>query len=133
MTDLAKLTDAIAQGRRTGSEPIGIRGIEIDFPTALKVQAAVLKQLIASGESLGGWKVGMTSGNARHGGEGFQAIRLCSEISLVQLGRSGLHSPKSYGTRSNRRFASSSVRRFAVALRRLKRKLPSGPLPQHSR
>ena len=62
------LVDGLYTGRRTSAEPPGLGAeamAQIELEDALEMQLAVLNRFTAAGELLGGWKVGLTSGNAR--------------------------------------------------------------------
>lgn len=65
MVDNDMLVQSLYEGRRDGTEPVGVKEADITLPDALKAQLAVLDRLQAGGEVLGGWKVGLTSGRSR--------------------------------------------------------------------
>ena len=63
--DQTALVDALYAARRNGSQPSGLEQVELDLEEALAVQLGVLARFETAGERRGGWKVGLTSGNAR--------------------------------------------------------------------
>jgi 2-keto-4-pentenoate hydratase len=65
MVDQAAIVDALYVARRSSSQPSGLDQVQLGFDEALEVQLRVLDRFKAEGERLGGWKVGLTSGNAR--------------------------------------------------------------------
>lgn len=65
MGDQAAIVDALYKARRTGSQPAGFEQIQLGLEEALAVQLRVLSRFEAEGEKQGGWKVGLTSGQAR--------------------------------------------------------------------
>lgn len=65
MVDQAAVIDTLYVARRNGSQPSGLDQVQFGLEEALAVQLRVLGRFEAEGERLGGWKVGLTSGNAR--------------------------------------------------------------------
>jgi 2-keto-4-pentenoate hydratase len=65
MEGQAAVIDALYVARRNGSQPSGLDNVQFGLEEALDVQLRVLDRFVAEGESLGGWKVGLTSGKAR--------------------------------------------------------------------
>ncbi len=65
MADQAAVVDALYAARRNGSQPSGLDQVQCELEEALAVQLRILDRFKAEGERLGGWKVGLTSGNAR--------------------------------------------------------------------
>ena len=65
MVDQAAVVDALYVARRNGSQPSGLDQVQCGLEEALEVQLRILSRFEAEGEKLGGWKVGLTSGNAR--------------------------------------------------------------------
>ncbi len=65
MVDQAAVVDALYAARRNGSQPSGLDQVQCGLEEALEVQLRILSRFEAEGEKLGGWKVGLTSGNAR--------------------------------------------------------------------
>jgi 2-keto-4-pentenoate hydratase len=59
------LMRALVQARLTGVGDPELSAVGRDLRQALNLQLAVLDRLVASGEQLGGWKVGLTSGARR--------------------------------------------------------------------
>ena len=57
--------DDLYQARRTSTSPTCIDQIPSNLDQTLSLQLHVLQRFEAAGESLGGWKVGLTSGKAR--------------------------------------------------------------------
>src|SRR5262244_1622050 len=65
MADQATVIDALYVARRDGSPPSGLDRVQLGPEEALALQLRVLGRFEGEGERLGGWKVGLTSGNAR--------------------------------------------------------------------
>src|SRR6266545_1485215 len=65
MVDQAAVIDALYVARKNGSQPSGLAQVQLELEEALEMQLRVLGRFEAEGEKLGGWKVGLTSGNAR--------------------------------------------------------------------
>ena len=65
MVSQAAIVDALYVARRNGSQPSGLDQVQLGLEEALEVQLRVLDRFQAEGDRLGGWKVGLTSGNAR--------------------------------------------------------------------
>ena len=65
MVDQAAVIDALYVARKNGSQPSGLDQMQLGLEEALTVQLSVLGRFETAGERLGGWKVGLTSGNAR--------------------------------------------------------------------
>ena len=65
MEGQAAVVDALYVARRNGSPPSGLEQVQLGLEEALAMQLRVLGRFEAEGEKLGGWKVGLTSGNAR--------------------------------------------------------------------
>jgi 2-keto-4-pentenoate hydratase len=65
MVDQAAVIDALYVARKNGSQPSGLAQVQLGLEEALAMQLRVLGRFEAEGEKLGGWKVGLTSGNAR--------------------------------------------------------------------
>jgi len=65
MVDQAAIIDALYAGRKNSSSPSGLDHVQISVEDALAVQLGVLGRFEAAGEKRGGWKVGLTSGQAR--------------------------------------------------------------------
>jgi 2-keto-4-pentenoate hydratase len=63
--DKAALVNALYEARRNGAQPSGLGPVQLDLEEALTVQLGVLARFETAGERRGGWKVGLTSGNAR--------------------------------------------------------------------
>ena len=59
------LIDTLYHARRKGTRPDHVDPAPADLDEALAVQLRVLRRFEATGERLGGWKVGLTSGKAR--------------------------------------------------------------------
>ena len=62
------LIDALYEGRKNGSQPSGLDTLQSEqsnLEDALRLQLKVLDRFEAADQSLGGWKVGLTSGKAR--------------------------------------------------------------------
>ena len=64
-TEQDALIDDLYEARRNGTPPSRIDQIPSELDEALDLQLRVLNRFEAEGESLGGWKVGLTSGKAR--------------------------------------------------------------------
>jgi 2-keto-4-pentenoate hydratase len=65
MGDQAAVIDALYVARKNGEQPSGLAQVQFGLEEALEMQLRVLDRFKAAGEQLGGWKVGLTSGNAR--------------------------------------------------------------------
>ncbi|MGE0820674.1 MAG: 2-keto-4-pentenoate hydratase [Candidatus Binatia bacterium] len=65
MNNQAAIIDALYAGRSTSTHPSGIDDVRLGLDEALTIQLGVLDRFMKAGEQLGGWKVGLTSGNAR--------------------------------------------------------------------
>lgn len=65
MGDQAAVVDALYVARKNGEHPSGLDQVQFGLEEALAVQLRVLDRFKAEGDALGGWKVGLTSGNAR--------------------------------------------------------------------
>lgn len=65
MENQAAIVDALYVARKTSSHPSGLDHTQLGLEEALAVQLRVLHRFEAEGEQLGGWKVGLTSGQAR--------------------------------------------------------------------
>ena len=65
MENQAAVIDALYVGRRNGSSPSGLDQMQLGVEDALAVQLGVLGRFETAGEKRGGWKVGLTSGQAR--------------------------------------------------------------------
>ncbi len=65
MVDQTAVIDALYVARRSGSPPSELDQVQFGVEEALAVQLRILDRFKAEGERLGGWKVGLTSGNAR--------------------------------------------------------------------
>jgi len=65
MEGQAAVVDALYVGRRNSSAPLGLEQVQLGLEEALELQLRVLGRFESEGEKLGGWKVGLTSGNAR--------------------------------------------------------------------
>jgi len=65
MVDQAAVVDALYVARKNGEQPSGLDQVQLGLDEALEMQLRVLGRFAAAGEKLGGWKVGLTSGNAR--------------------------------------------------------------------
>ncbi len=65
MVDQAAVIDALYEARKNGEQPSGLDQVQLGLEEALEMQLRVLGRFEAEGETLGGWKVGLTSGNAR--------------------------------------------------------------------
>jgi 2-keto-4-pentenoate hydratase len=65
MGDQAAVVDALYAARKNGVQPSGLDQIQLGLEDALTIQLGVLGRFEAAGEPRGGWKVGLTSGNAR--------------------------------------------------------------------
>jgi len=65
MEGQAAVVDALYVGRRNGSPPLGLGQVQFGLEEALELQLRVLGRFESEREKLGGWKVGLTSGNAR--------------------------------------------------------------------
>ncbi|HEV8716919.1 MAG TPA: hypothetical protein VGX03_29385 [Candidatus Binatia bacterium] len=65
MGDQAAVVDALYVARKNGEQPSGLDQVQFGLEEALELQLRVLSRFEAAGERLGGWKVGLTSGNAR--------------------------------------------------------------------
>lgn len=65
MEGQAAVVDALYVGRRNSSPPLGLEQVQLGLEEALELQLRVLGRFESEGEKLGGWKVGLTSGNAR--------------------------------------------------------------------
>lgn len=63
--DQAAVIDALYVGRKNGVQPSGVDQVQLGLEEALEIQLGVLGRFETVGEQLGGWKVGLTSGNAR--------------------------------------------------------------------
>src|SRR5262249_52767316 len=59
------VVEALYTGRKNGSPPSGLDQVQFGLDEALELQLRVLGRFESEGEKLGGWKVGLTSGNAR--------------------------------------------------------------------
>lgn len=87
--------DALYEGRKNSSQPSGLDYIQSQqgsLEDALALQLRVLDRFEAAGQSLGGWKVGLTSGRARDRmGKDFRPFgyilqnRICASGSTVPL------------------------------------------------
>ncbi len=65
MVGQAAVVDALHVARKNGAQPSGLDQVQFGLEEALEVQLRVLDRFRAEGDTLGGWKVGLTSGNAR--------------------------------------------------------------------
>jgi 2-keto-4-pentenoate hydratase len=65
MVSQVEVVDGMYVARRDGSQPSGLGQVQFGLDEALDVQLAVLRRFQAEGDTLGGWKVGLTSGKAR--------------------------------------------------------------------
>jgi 2-keto-4-pentenoate hydratase len=65
MVDQATVVEALYVARKNGEPPSGLNQVQLGLEEALAVQLRVLGRFADGGEKLGGWKVGLTSGNAR--------------------------------------------------------------------
>jgi 2-keto-4-pentenoate hydratase len=65
MVDQTAVVDALYVARKNGEQPSGLDQVQFGLEEALELQLRVLDRFKAEGERLGGWKVGLTSGNAR--------------------------------------------------------------------
>jgi len=65
MVDQAAVIDALYVARKNGAQPSGLDQVQLGLEEALEMQLRVLGRFEGEGEKLGGWKVGLTSGNAR--------------------------------------------------------------------
>jgi 2-keto-4-pentenoate hydratase len=65
MVDQATIIDALYAARKNGVQPSGLEQVQLGLEEALDIQLGVLGRFEVAGERLGGWKVGLTSGNAR--------------------------------------------------------------------
>src|SRR2546425_5500796 len=65
MVGQAAVVDALYVARKNGEQPSGLDQVQFGLEEALEVQLQVLGRFEDEGEKLGGWKVGLTSGNAR--------------------------------------------------------------------
>jgi 2-keto-4-pentenoate hydratase len=68
MENQAAIVDVLYEARRNGKSPSGLDNVQFGqfgLDEALETQLGVLKRFEAAGEKHGGWKVGLTSGNAR--------------------------------------------------------------------
>lgn len=65
MGDQAAVVEALYAARKHGTRPSGLDRVQLGLDEALAVQLRVLGRFEAEGERLGGWKAGLTSGNAR--------------------------------------------------------------------
>ena len=65
MAQQTTIIDDLYQARRTSTAPSCIDQIPEDFDAVLSLQLGVLSRFEAAGQSLGGWKIGLTSGKAR--------------------------------------------------------------------
>lgn len=67
------LVEKLYTARLKGQNFSGFDSAIVDLETALELQLEVLKRFESEGERLGGWKIGLTSGNARNRmGEGIR-------------------------------------------------------------
>ena len=65
MEDQATVIEALHDARKHGVPPSGLEHVQFELAEALEVQLNVLRRFEAEDNRLGGWKVGLTSGNAR--------------------------------------------------------------------
>jgi 2-keto-4-pentenoate hydratase len=65
MEGQAAVVDALYVARKNGAQPSGLDQVQLGLEEALAMQLRVLGRFEAEGEKRGGWKVGLTSGNAR--------------------------------------------------------------------
>src|SRR5262245_27465325 len=65
MADQAAVIDALYVGRKNGSSPSRLDQVQLSVEDALAIQLGVLGRFVTAGEKRGGWKVGLTSGQAR--------------------------------------------------------------------
>jgi 2-keto-4-pentenoate hydratase len=65
MADQAAVIDALYMGRKNSASPSGLDQVQLSVEDALAVQLGVLGRFETTGEKHGGWKVGLTSGQAR--------------------------------------------------------------------
>ena len=65
MENQTAVIDALYMARRNGTSPSGLDQVQLSVEDALAVQLGVLGRFETAGEKRGGWKVGLTSGNAR--------------------------------------------------------------------
>jgi 2-keto-4-pentenoate hydratase len=65
MVDQEAVVDALYMARKNGTPPSGLDQVQFGLKEALELQLRVLDRFKAANERLGGWKVGLTSGNAR--------------------------------------------------------------------
>jgi 2-keto-4-pentenoate hydratase len=87
MIDRAAVIDALYVARRNGSPPSGLDQVQLGMEEALAVQLDVLGRFQAAGERHGGWKVGLTSGNARDRmGKDFRPFGYVLQSRILQSG-----------------------------------------------
>lgn len=82
-----ELVTAFAEARRSGVAGPGVTTATDDLHEALGLQLAVLDRLVAAGERLAGWKVGLTSGPRRDVmGKGFRPFGYLLHSRTVRTG-----------------------------------------------
>lgn len=65
MENQTAIIDALYVARKNGASPSGLDEVQLGVEDALAVQLGVLGRFETAGEKRGGWKVGLTSGQAR--------------------------------------------------------------------
>ena len=81
------LIEKLYIARLKGQHFSGFDSAIIDLETALELQLEVLKRFESDGERLAGWKIGLTSGNARNRmGEGSRPFGLDLQTRLLASG-----------------------------------------------
>jgi 2-keto-4-pentenoate hydratase len=66
MDNQAAIIDTLYVARKNGSSPSGLDQVQISVEEALAIQLGVLARFETTGDKHGGWKVGLTSGQARN-------------------------------------------------------------------
>lgn len=87
MENQAAIVDALYTGRKNSTAPVGIDQVEISIDEALELQLRVADRFQAAGEKIGGWKVGLTSGQARDRmGKDFRPFGYVLQSRILQSG-----------------------------------------------
>src|SRR5262245_2353792 len=87
MENQTSVIAALYEGRKNGAAPSGLENVQLGLEDALAIQLHVLDRFQAAGESLGGWKVGLTSGAARDRmGKGFRPFGYVLKSRILRSG-----------------------------------------------
>jgi len=87
MENQSAIIDALYTGRKNSASPVGLDNIQISLEEALELQLGVSNRFQAAGEKIGGWKVGLTSGQARDRmGKDFRPFGYVLQSRILQSG-----------------------------------------------